>query len=101
YETWGEFEELAVTSLNATKKNALVRLCADLQVPREAVLAVGDSRNDVPMLRWAGIGVAMGNALPEVQSAVAYVSAPNTEDGVAQTIRRFVLDPLEEEEKSA
>ena len=101
YETWGEFEELAVTSMEATKKNALERLCVDLGVPAERVLAVGDSRNDVPMLRWAGIGVAMGNALPEVRSAVEHITARNDEDGVARAIERFVLTPRTDEKKSA
>ncbi len=97
YETWGDFEELAVTSPEATKKNALSKLCADLKVPPKKVLAIGDSRNDVPMLRWAGIGVAMGNALPEVKNAVQHVTDTNEEDGVANAIRRFVLTPLERE----
>ena len=101
YETWGDFEELAVTSIEATKKNALARLCADLGVAPERVLAVGDSRNDVPMLRWAGVGVAMGNALSEVRSAVEHITARNDEDGVARAIERFVLKPLEEEKKTA
>ena len=100
YETWGDFEELAVTSIEATKKNALARLCADLKIPSRAVLAVGDSRNDVPMLRWAGIGVAMENALPEVKAAVAHITGSNTSDGVASAIRRFAFGD-DEEEKSA
>ena len=53
------------------------------------VLAIGDSRNDVPMLQWAGIGVAMANALPEVRQAVRYVTADNLSDGVAAAIERF------------
>jgi hydroxymethylpyrimidine pyrophosphatase-like HAD family hydrolase len=91
YETWQEFMECAVLSREAGKRNALARLCADFQIPAEAVLAVGDSRNDVPMLRWAGIGVAMGNAQPEVKEAVRFVTASNAEDGVAMAIERFVL----------
>jgi Cof subfamily protein (haloacid dehalogenase superfamily) len=91
YETWQEFMECAVLNREASKRNALARLCADFQIPAEAVLAVGDSRNDVPMLRWAGVGVAMGNAQPEVKEAVRYVTASNTEDGVAMAIERFVL----------
>jgi Cof subfamily protein (haloacid dehalogenase superfamily) len=90
-EHWGEFVECAVLSREASKQNALARLCADFQIPAEAVLAVGDSRNDVPMLRWAGIGVAMANALPEVREAVRYVSASNERDGVALAIERFAL----------
>lgn len=101
YETWGDFEELAVTSLEATKKNALSRLCGDMEISAAHVMAVGDSRNDVPMLRWAAIGVAMGNALEEVRAAVAHVTETNDEDGVARAIERYVLEPLEKEQKSA
>jgi Cof subfamily protein (haloacid dehalogenase superfamily) len=96
YETWGDFEELAVTSLEATKKNALERLCADLNITAEHVMAVGDSRNDVPMLRWAGVGVAMANASAEVRSGVAHVTDSNDDDGVARAIERFALRPLDD-----
>jgi Cof subfamily protein (haloacid dehalogenase superfamily) len=91
YETWLDFVECAVTSREATKQHALARLCADFQIPAERVLAIGDSRNDVPMLRWAGAGVAMANALPEVREAVRYVTAANDRDGVALAIERFAL----------
>jgi 5-amino-6-(5-phospho-D-ribitylamino)uracil phosphatase len=89
YESWNDFVECVVLNRDANKKNALVRLCADFQIPSENVLAVGDSRNDVPMLQWAGTGVAMANALPEVRQAVRYVTADNVSDGVAQAIERF------------
>src|SRR5579872_5371217 len=94
YETWGKFIECAVLSREAGKKQALVRLCADFQVSRERVLAIGDSRNDVPMLQWAGTGVAMGNALAEVKGAVRIVTATNDQDGVALAIERFALQPV-------
>jgi hydroxymethylpyrimidine pyrophosphatase-like HAD family hydrolase len=45
------------------------------------------------MLRWAKIGVAMGNALPEVRQAVRYVAASNEDDGIAQAIERFCSPP--------
>lgn len=89
YETWFDFVECAVLNRDASKKNALARLCADFGIPAERVLAIGDSRNDVPMLRWAGTGVAMGNALAEVRESVRYVTAPNDRDGVALAIERF------------
>jgi Cof subfamily protein (haloacid dehalogenase superfamily) len=88
-ESWNDFNECVVLNRDANKKNALVRLCADFQIPSERVLAIGDSRNDVPMLAWAGIGVAMANALPEVRQAVRYVTGDNVSDGVAQAIERF------------
>jgi Cof subfamily protein (haloacid dehalogenase superfamily) len=98
YETWNDFVECAVLNRDASKKNALARLAADFGIPAEHVLAIGDSRNDIPMLRWAGIGVAMGNALPEVRQSVRYVTAPNDQDGVARAIERFCALP---EKKSA
>ncbi len=100
-EHWLDFVECAVTNRDATKQRALARLCADFQVPSERVLAVGDSRNDVPMLRWAGMGIAMGNALPEVQQSVRYVTGTNDEDGVALALERFALAPPRMQKKPA
>lgn len=91
HETWLDFTECAVTNREATKQRALARLCADFQITSDRVLAIGDSRNDVPMLRWAGMGIAMGNALPEVRQAVRFVTATNDEDGVALAIERYAL----------
>lgn len=102
YENWLEFVECAVTSREATKQRALARLCADFQIVAENVMAIGDSRNDVPMLRWAGLGIAMGNALPEVREAVRYVTATNDADGVAASIERFALSrPARAQKKPA
>ncbi len=89
-EIWGDFEECAVTSPEATKENALARLCGDLEIPAARVLAIGDSPNDVPMLRWAGIGVAMGNAPAGVRETVGRVTAACECDGVARAIERYL-----------
>jgi Cof subfamily protein (haloacid dehalogenase superfamily) len=101
HETWLDFTEVAVTSREATKQRALARLCADFQITADRVLAIGDSRNDVPMLRWAGMGIAMGNALAEVRQAVRFVTATNDEDGVALAIERYVLDGRRAQKKPA
>jgi Cof subfamily protein (haloacid dehalogenase superfamily) len=100
YETWGDFQECAITSRDATKERALQQLCADFQIPAERVLALGDSRNDVPMLQWAGVGLAMANALPEVRQAVGRTTASCADDGVARAIETYVLEP-QRKEKSA
>lgn len=101
HEMWDSFPECAITSLQAGKREALARLCADFQIPAERVLAIGDSRNDVPMLRWAGLGVAMGNAPPEVRESVRYVTATNDEDGVAAAIERWALVTPRRQKKPA
>ncbi len=91
FETWGEFEECAVTSREATKRHALENLCKTYGIEREKVLAIGDSRNDVPMLRWAGVGVVMANAEPDVLRSIGHVTSGNDDDGVAHAIERYVL----------
>ncbi|HLV81194.1 MAG TPA: HAD hydrolase family protein, partial [Chthonomonadaceae bacterium] len=66
-------------------------VAARLDVAREETMAIGDHFNDLEVLRWAGVGVAMGNALPEVQAAAGWVTASLEEDGVARAIERFIL----------
>jgi Cof subfamily protein (haloacid dehalogenase superfamily) len=100
-EHWLDFVECAVTNRDATKQRSLARLCADFQIASERVLAIGDSRNDVPMLRWAGMGIAMGNALAEVRQSVRHVTATNDEDGVALAIERFALAPPRTQKKKS
>ncbi|HUY11229.1 MAG TPA: HAD hydrolase family protein [Candidatus Dormibacteraeota bacterium] len=94
FERWGSFEECAITALEATKLHALAALCRDLRVSAEHVLAIGDSANDLPMLQWAGVGVAMGNADLDVRGAVAFQTDDVRAHGAAMAIERFALAPL-------
>lgn len=73
------------------KAAGLQRLAARLGIAREQVVAVGDNDNDCEMLRWAGLGVAMGNADPAVQRCADRVTATNAEDGVARLIEDVLL----------
>jgi len=74
----------------ATKESALAHLARELDIPREAVLAFGDGENDLEMLRFAGIGVAMGNACPLLKEAADFVTGTNDEDGIALAIQRLI-----------
>jgi hypothetical protein len=74
-----------------SKGNALRRLAEHLGIPAADVLAVGDQDNDISMLAWAGVGVAMGNAPDALKAIAAWVAPPLTEDGAAAAIERFVL----------
>ncbi len=82
---------LEVTHREATKGQALQFLSARQQIPRAAVAAVGDSYNDVDMLQFAGLGVAVANAPEEVKKAADRVARANTEDGVAEFIEEYLL----------
>lgn len=72
-----------------TKAAGLSVVAQRLGVDPAAILAFGDMPNDVPMLRMAGHGVAMGNAHPEAQAAADEITASNSEDGVALVLERW------------
>ena len=83
-EIWRRFARRA-----ATKVNAIKHICEELGFSRENVAAFGDDMNDLDMIGYCGIGVAMGNALPEVRAAARFVTKTNDEDGVAVFLERF------------
>lgn len=72
-----------------SKASALADVAARLGVTRDEVLAIGDGRNDLEMLRWAGRGVAMGQAPDEVLAAADSMTAAWDEDGVAVELARW------------
>lgn len=84
--TVSEAEYLEFLPAGCSKATGLSALAARLGVSREEVAAIGDYENDLEMVRWAGFGAAVGNALPEVQAAADVVVGTNDEGGVAQFI---------------
>lgn len=84
-------DNIEVTAPGVHKGWALGELAAMFGTPREEVLAIGDGPNDVEMLEFAGMGVAMGNAPPEVQARADRVAPPVWEHGAAVALRRYVL----------
>ena len=77
---------------NVHKATGLAKLIEHLGIDRSQVMACGDEANDLSMIEWAGLGVAMQNAVPEVK-AVANVVTPmtNDEEAVAWAIEKYVL----------
>lgn len=75
----------------ANKANALDFLAKRHGIKREEIMAIGDSYNDLEMIEYAGLGVVMGNAKPEIKAKADYVTCGNDEDGVAEAIRKFCL----------
>jgi Cof subfamily protein (haloacid dehalogenase superfamily) len=83
---------LEILPPGADKGSALALVAEKLAIPREAVLAVGDSMNDEAMLRWAGYPVAMINADDRIKEIAALITEKsNDEDGVAEVIERYIL----------
>ncbi len=83
--SWEDNFEVMPAGVN--KGAALEMLSARLGIAREEIMAFGDNDNDLPMLLWAGIGIAMANARPAVKRAVRRQTGACQDGGVAQGIR--------------
>lgn len=84
---------LEAVPLGVAKDVSLEALLKTMGLTRENLMACGDGMNDRSMIQYAGVGVAMANAAPEVKAAADYVTrADNNHDGVAEAIEAFVLN---------
>lgn len=81
---------MEINTLTANKGSALMALGKVLSILPEEIMAIGDSGNDYEMIRQAGIGVAMGNAIEEIKDIADFVTLTNEEDGVAFAINKFI-----------
>lgn len=75
----------------SNKGLAIDRLAKYLGIKKEEIITIGDAMNDFPMIEYAGMGIAMGNAVPEVKEIAKYVTDTNDNDGVAKAIEKFIL----------
>lgn len=80
---------LEVAAPGVTKALGVADLGIMYEVKQADVVSFGDMPNDIEMLRWAGLGVAMGNARPEVKDAADHVTATNDDGGVADVLERW------------
>lgn len=78
-----------ITAPGVDKASTLETLRLQWGVPRESVMAFGDSWNDIAMLRWAGVGVAMAQANAAVQAVADVVTVSNADDGVAHLLEQL------------
>lgn len=80
---------LDIAPEGVSKASALAEVATELGVAQADVLAIGDGRNDLEMLRWAGRGVAMGQGPAEVRAAADFVTGTLAQDGAAIEIGRW------------
>lgn len=83
---------IEVNAEGVTKAAALQEVCTLLGTTVQHMIAMGDSLNDIAMIRLAGMGVAMGNAQPAVKEVADFVTRSNDEDGVAYAIECCLFD---------
>ena len=76
---------------NASSKGTGIKALGEyLDIKPEEIICMGDAGNDLDMIQFAGLGVAMGNAFEEVKEAADYITYTNEEDGVAHVIEKFI-----------
>lgn len=94
YVTQTSLDLLELLHPAVSKDNALKTIVAMSGIQPEEVVAFGDNHNDIGMLRFAGLGIAMGHAHNEVKAAADYVTLSNAEDGVAAALADVILPRL-------
>ena len=82
---------IEISAIGVSKAVGLEEVARPLEIRAEDIVAFGDMPNDVPMLLWAGHGVAMGNAHPEAIAAANEVTSANSDDGLARVLERWWL----------
>jgi hypothetical protein len=83
---------LEIAALGVSKASTLALLAEQQGLGPQDVVAFGDMPNDVPMLQWAGLGVAVGDGHPEALAAAALVAPACLDDGVAQVVERLLAE---------
>ncbi|MGM3173811.1 MULTISPECIES: sugar-phosphatase [Dickeya] len=83
---------LEILDKRVNKGEGVKMLAQHLGLERDEVMALGDQENDLAMIEFAGLGVAMGNAIESVKAISQFVTRDNSEDGVAYAIEKFVLN---------
>ncbi|WP_045523325.1 Cof-type HAD-IIB family hydrolase [Neobacillus niacini] len=85
---------LEFTEAGVTKGTSLNSLIQQLGISRDEVIAIGDSNNDLSMIQFAGLGVAMGNASEAIKAQADFVTDTNMNDGVAKVVEEFILKTI-------
>ena len=80
-----------MSSLGINKATALANICEQWGIAARDVVAFGDMPNDIEMLTWAGTGVAMGNATPDVMAIADAITDAHYESGVAKYLERMLV----------
>lgn len=73
------------------KAATLARLCDILGITKDDMIACGDGYNDVSMIKFAGVGVAMANAKDEVKAVADFITGSNDEDGLVTVVEKYIL----------
>ncbi|MBC2580797.1 Cof-type HAD-IIB family hydrolase [Clostridium sp. DJ247] len=85
-------DNIEITCKGTSKGRAVEILAGYYNLKREEIIAIGDSENDLSMIEYAGLGVAMGNAIDLVKRKANYITDTNDEEGVAKAVNKFIMN---------
>jgi Cof subfamily protein (haloacid dehalogenase superfamily) len=85
------FNNIEIMNRGVSKGSAVAQLAKSLGVKQEEVVCIGDNENDISMLSYAGLGIAMDNAADIVKEKADHVTVTNDEDAIAKVIEEFFL----------
>lgn len=80
-----------INNAGVSKGNAVKALAEYYGIKREEIVAIGDNENDLSMIEYAGVGVAMGNAIDSLKDIADYITSSNKENGVAKALEKFFV----------
>ncbi|MGK0467098.1 HAD-IIB family hydrolase [Clostridium sp.] len=83
-----------MTHKSVSKGSAVKYLAQRYKIKKEEIITIGDNENDIEMIEFGGLGVAMGNAIDMLKDRADYIAATNDEDGVAKVISEFILNKV-------
>src|SRR5690625_963838 len=94
HRNWGEtYHVIEVMNKQMNKAEALKKIADEYGIPNNRIIAFGDGANDLEMIDYAGIGVAMGNAIEELKTLAKYETDTNEEHGVANFLATYFKIP--------
>ncbi|WP_164215020.1 HAD family hydrolase [Virgibacillus sp. YIM 98842] len=88
---WGApWNIIEIVKKGMNKAVGLHKIAKYFDIPKERIIAFGDEDNDLEMIDYAGVGVAMGNAIDELKSVAKHITGTNEEDGVGNFLERYL-----------
>ena len=84
-------DNVEIMKKGSSKGEAVKILAQKLNIKREEIICIGDNENDISMIKFAGLGIAVANGIDELKRQANYVTDTNMNSGVAKAIHKFIL----------
>lgn len=85
------FDNFEICGKNVSKGNAVKRFAEEMNISKDEIICIGDNQNDMSMIEYAGLGIAVENADEQVKKIADFIAPSNDDNGVGKVLERFVL----------